>query len=253
MLGNLLKRLSGIKSDDLTYPRLPREVTVYVIGDIHGCLDPLSHTLKAIDTDIERTRPHYSAEIYLGDYVDRGPDSAGVLECLIQRQKIRRMIFIKGNHDEMFEDFISGTRALTDWLPYGGGETLRSYGATAEQIASNSEEIRHLVPAHHLSFLSHCEPSFQIEDYFFTHAGVKPGITLNSQARADLMWIREEFLNYRGNFGAIIVHGHSPVVEAEFKPNRIGIDTGAYMTGHLCCLRIDGNGPHILPRPELPS
>ena len=103
MLGNLLKRLSGTKSDDLTYPRLPLGITVYVIGDIHGCLDPLSRTLKAIDTDIERTRPHYSAEIYLGDYADRGPDSAGVLECLIQRQKIRRMIFIKGNHDDMFE------------------------------------------------------------------------------------------------------------------------------------------------------
>ena len=252
MLGNLLKRLSGTKSDDLTYPRLPLEVTVYVIGDIHGCLDPLLRTIEAIDADIAQRRPNYCAEIYLGDYVDRGPDSAGVLECLIQRQRMRRMIFIKGNHDEMFEDFVSGKRALADWLPYGGGETLRSYGATAEQIVSNSEEIPLLIPAHHLNFLAQCEPSFQIEDYFFTHAGVKPGVPLNSQARADLMWIREEFLNYRGNFGAIIIHGHSPVVESEFKPNRIGIDTGAYMTGHLCCLRIDANGPHILPRPELP-
>lgn len=246
MLARLKRFLNQDPESTPGYPGLPDDVVLYVIGDIHGCLDPLQKTLAAIDQDRARTKPLYYAEIYLGDYVDRGPDSAGVIECLARRARVHKAVFLKGNHDAMMQEFAAGRRTLADWLPYGGADTLRSYGATPEAIAANAEGLRHLIPAQHADFLAACEYSFEVEDYFFVHAGVRPGRPLHLQVPEDLMWIRDDFLNHRGNLGAIVVHGHTPVEAAEFKVNRIGIDTGAYMTGQLSCLRIDGTGPRIL-------
>jgi len=243
----LLTRIFGRETSERpSYPGIPEGVAVYVIGDVHGCLDPLKRTLAAIDRDVAETRPSHAAEIFLGDYVDRGPDSAGVLELLSHRGATRPAIFIKGNHDAMMVEFAQGERTLAEWLPYGGAETLRSYGATREMIASDAQELPALITPRHVDFLSRCEYSFEVEGYLFAHAGVRPGVALHNQSPQDLMWIRDEFLNHRGDFGAVVVHGHTPVEAPEFRGNRIGIDTGCYMTGRLTCLRIDGSGPRVL-------
>jgi serine/threonine protein phosphatase 1 len=246
MLSIFRKLLSKGGDETPIYPGLSEDVVLYVVGDIHGCLEPLRRTHAAIDLDRTATSPGIYAEIYLGDYVDRGPDSSGVIDCLARRAKSHPTVFIKGNHDTMMEEFASGRRALSDWLPYGCADTLRSYGASAEAIASGAEDLPKLIPSHHQDFLSSCEYSYEVYGYFFTHAGVRPGRPLHQQSPEDLMWIRDDFLRHRGSFGAIVVHGHTPVPEAEFKPNRIGIDTGAYMTGQLSCLRIDREGPRML-------
>jgi serine/threonine protein phosphatase 1 len=243
----ILRQLVGRGGEETpSYPGLPDGVVLYAVGDIHGCLEPLRRTHAAIDRDLKATRPGYYAEVYLGDYVDRGPDSAGVIECLAKRAKSHATIFLRGNHDAMMQEFAAGQRTLGDWLPYGGADTLRSYGASPEAIAAGSEDLPKLIPSHHQDFLAACEYSFEADGYFFAHAGVRPGRSLHLQAPEDLMWIRDDFLEHRGSFGAIVVHGHTPVPEAEFKANRIGIDTGAYMTGQLGCLRIDRAGPRML-------
>ena len=244
---SVVSRMLGLGSQSrVSYPGIPDGVVLYVIGDIHGCLAPLKRTLAAIDRDLAATRPRYAGEVFLGDYVDRGPDSLGVIDLLLRRGTERKTIFVKGNHDAMMEEFVRGERALADWLPYGGADTLRSYGATPEMISSNAAELAGLVPPAHLAFLSGCEYFFEVEDYIFVHAGVRPGRALHEQSPQDLMWIREDFLKHRGSYGAIIVHGHTPVAEPEFRESRIGIDTGAYMTGRLTCLRIDAGGPRVL-------
>lgn len=247
MMFDRIRGLFGARSEARpSYPGLPDGVVLYVVGDIHGCVEPLRRTMAAIDRDRELTRPRHFGEVYLGDYVDRGPDSARVLDELIARGKSRPVISIKGNHDAMLEDFAAGRRPLSEWLPYGGADTLRSYGATPEQIAAGGDDLRALVPRRHLDFIASCDLSFEVEDYFFAHAGVRPGVPLHRQAPEDLMWIRDEFLSNRGGFGAVVVHGHTPVAEPEFRANRVGIDTGAYMTGRLTCLRIGGEGPRVL-------
>lgn len=246
MLSRFWKTFGRSAPDTPSYPGAPDDVVLYAIGDIHGCIDPLRRVMAQIDEDRARTRPPYYAEIYLGDYVDRGPDSAGVLDLLIQRSRKRTTIFIKGNHDLMLEEFVMGRLSLADWLPLGAADTLRSYGAKPEMIASGSADLPRLIPARHVEFIASCDHSFRVEDYFFVHAGVRPGRPLEQQTSQDLMWIRDDFLNERANFGAIVVHGHTPVPATEFKANRIGIDTGAYMTGQLTCLRIDAAGPRLL-------
>lgn len=227
------------------YPAL-EGVTAYVVGDIHGCLEPLRRTLGVIDDDRARRGGGSCVEVFLGDYVDRGPDSAGVIDLLIARSRARGVVFIKGNHDALMEEFARGRRELDDWLPLGGAETLRSYGATPDMMGGDPAALRQLVPRRHLDFLRGCIPMHRAGGYAFVHAGVRPGVPLAAQAPQDLMWIRDDFLKNRGDFGAIVVHGHTPVAEVEFRRNRIGVDTGAYMTGRLSCLRIDGAGPAIL-------
>lgn len=246
MLASIRRLLRREVNETPRYAGLPDGVVLYVIGDIHGCIEPLRRVHSRIDVDVSRSRPPHSAEIYLGDYVDRGPDSAAVLDLLIDRAKSRTAIFIKGNHDLMLEEFATGRRSLADWLPYGAADTLRSYGATPEQVAAQSEELTKMIPARHLEFVARCDLSFQVENYLFAHAGIRPGRGLDTQSPEDLMWIRDEFLRDERDFGAIVVHGHTPVETPEFKRNRIGIDTGAYMTGQLTCLRIGGNGPSLL-------
>lgn len=246
MLGGLKQLLRREAPGAPIYPGIPDGVVLYVVGDIHGCIEPLRRIMSAIDDDRGRTNPAHYGEIYLGDYVDRGPDSAGVLDLLIERAQSRRAVFIKGNHDLMLEEFALGRRNLAEWLPYGGADTLRSYGATPEMVAAAAEDLPKLIPQRHVDFIAACDQSFQVEDYFFVHAGVRPGRPLDRQEPQDLMWIRDDFLKARSDFGAIVVHGHTPVAAPEFKSNRIGIDTGAYMTGHLTCLRIDGKGPRLL-------
>lgn len=242
-----LKSKTGSKVE---YPRLAAGETAYVVGDIHGRSDLLDRVHGAIEADALR-RSGTIIEIYLGDYVDRGPNSAGVVERLIRRSRSRRMVTIRGNHEVMFEDFLEGHVDPEEWRRVGGFETLLSYGVDVRALARAPRErwvaVANLaVPSEHRAFLGALADAFPLDGYYFTHAGVRPGVPLSAQDPDDLQWIRDEFLGDDRDHGAVVVHGHTPSMKPQFLHNRINLDTGAYMTGCLTCLRIDAAGPSFL-------
>ena len=220
-------------------PRVPGGVRVYAIGDIHGRVDLLDALLKRIDIDLEKNPTALAIEVYLGDYVDRGPASREVIDRLVARNRTFRGVFLKGNHESYLAGFTTNPLILDEWRQFGGLETLRSYGivpstnrdvGAQEQLASC---FRQALPKSHIGFLNNLRLSFTCGDYFFAHAGVRPGIPLAKQREDDLLWIRQDFLLCEDEFSKIIVHGHTPTLDPEVRPNRINIDTGAYATGRL--------------------
>jgi serine/threonine protein phosphatase 1 len=234
-----------------SYPAPPEGVVIYAVGDIHGRDDLLADVHAAIDDDAFDIQD-MQVEVYLGDYVDRGDNSAAVLDRLIERAALRNSIFLRGNHEAIFQSFLERQLSIDEWRQFGGIETCISYGCDPALLrpgVSSSEAAELLmprVPAQHLAFLATLQDSFVIGDYFFVHAGVRPGLPLGAQSPKDLHWIREGFLDYAGSFGKIIVHGHSPVKSPEFRVNRINIDTGAFATNRLTCLKLDEYGVGIL-------
>lgn len=228
-------------------PTLPAGVRVYAIGDIHGRSDLLQQLFTVIDADVKNSRPERAIEVYLGDYVDRGPDSSGVLDLLIDRSAARETICLKGNHEAFMLEVLNDPTKIQDWRPYGGLVTLMSYGLrplmqpTPDEQLKLSDSLREAVPAAHVRFLENLPSSFDCGDYYFVHAGVKPGVPLERQREDDQLWIREEFLSSEDDFGKYVVHGHTPVAVPDIRPNRINIDTGAYATGNLTLLTIQGD------------
>lgn len=232
------------------YPRFAAGERAYVIGDIHGRTDLLDRVHAAIDEDSCRLTGS-AIEIYLGDYVDRGPDSAGVLDRLIERARRRPAVHIRGNHEVMFEEFLAGGVDPEEWRPVGGLETLLSYGVDVRGLTRAPRDrwvaaTRPLVPEAHVEFLASLSDSLLLGGYFFTHAGIRPGVRLEDQVPDDLQWVRDVFLGDDRDHGAVIVHGHTPSMDPEFLPNRINLDTGAYMTGRLTCLVIEDAGLRLL-------
>jgi serine/threonine protein phosphatase 1 len=220
---------------------------LYAIGDVHGCRDELERLLTLIDADDASRTASNTSLIFLGDLVDRGPDSAGVVERLIELARERpRTRFIKGNHEEVFLLALGGDReALRLFCRVGGRETLMSYGFSREDYDALgydelAERLPDLVPAAHRDFLDAGEDIIVSGDYAFVHAGIRPDVALEEQAPADLRWIRGTFLDYRRPHPKMIVHGHTITEEVERRPNRIGIDTGAYASGRLSALAIEG-------------
>ena len=233
-------------SQGLIYPSVTGDIKGYVIGDIHGRSDLLGRLHNKIDATL-RTKQASTVEIYLGDYVDRGPDSAGVIDRLIKRAKTNRIILLRGNHEVMFERFLNEKLDLMHWARNGGMDTLHSYGVDVRELKEKTRAeavsaVRSRVPADHRAFLNSLCDSFSLGSYFFAHAGIRPGVSLEAQKPEDLHWIRSDFINDDRDHGAIVVHGHTPTEVPEFLPNRINIDTGAYMTGRLTCLEIDNWG-----------
>ncbi|MCC8935220.1 Serine/threonine-protein phosphatase 1 [Bradyrhizobium ivorense] len=228
-------------------PRLPDGVRIYAMSDIHGCAHLLKQMLRVIDADVARSRPRHAIEVYMGDYVDRGPDSRATLDILINRSRRGNTVFLKGNHEVFLGNVLRNPSLLTEWLHVGGLYTLMSYGL-APSSAPGEEERQALVrdlaramPRQHLEFLARLRLTFSCGDFFFVHAGVRPGVPLAEQQEADLLWIREEFLRSKQNFGKYIVHGHTPVQMPELLDNRANIDTGAFATGNLTLLTIQGS------------
>ncbi len=213
---------------------LPGGLRVYAIGDPHGCAERLA----ALH---ERIAEHAAAEpverillVHLGDYVDRGPDSAGVLD-LLRAPPVRgaALVNLAGNHEQMMLaalDPQAEEEVIAFWLDNGGGPTLESYGADPRDLRS-----WRAVPQRDLDFLARLKPSFAIGGYFFAHAGVRPDVPLDRQDAMDLAWIREPFLSWRGPLEAVVVHGHTPSEGPEILPHRIGLDTGAVFGGPLTC------------------
>ncbi|SIO35144.1 serine/threonine protein phosphatase 1 [Bradyrhizobium erythrophlei] len=240
--------LSALRSTKATAkPRLPDGVRIYAISDIHGCAHLLEQMLGVIDADVAHSRPRHAIEVYLGDYIDRGPDSRATLDLLIRRSRRGNMVFLKGNHEAFLGAVFRDPSRIADWFQFGGRQTLMSYGLSPS-LHPDDEEQRELVrefaaalPPRHLDFLQRLRLTFTCGDFFFVHAGVRPGIALSKQQEADLLWIREKFLHSQKNFGKYVVHGHTPVRCAEVLSNRANIDTGAYATGNLTLLSIQGS------------
>jgi serine/threonine protein phosphatase 1 len=225
---------------------LPAGLRIYAVGDIHGRLDLLNELLAQINSDIglrPTARPVY---VFLGDYIDRGPSSRETIDRLIEHGATHESVFLKGNHELIAIKCLSDRGLFDQWLRLGGLETLVSYGVPAETLA-NGKQIAELqsafhsaLPQTHFRFFRDLQNSFACGDFFFAHAGVKPNVELSRQKENDLLWIRGEFLSSKDDFGKIVVHGHTPTREIEVRPNRINIDTGAFATGRLTCLAIEG-------------
>jgi serine/threonine protein phosphatase 1 len=226
-------------------PRVPGGVRIYAVGDIHGRADLLDAVLKRIDADLEQNPISVGIEVYLGDYIDRGPASRDVIDRLVARNRTFRAVFLKGNHESYLTDFAANPSILEDWRQFGGIETIMSYGIVPPVDKGTDAQARlaaafdQALPVTHRRFFSNLRTSFTCGDFFFVHAGVRPGIPLTKQREDDLLWIRQDFLLCEEEFSKIIVHGHTPVPEPDIRPNRINVDTGAYATGRLTCLKLE--------------
>jgi serine/threonine protein phosphatase 1 len=227
-------------------PGLPGGLRIYALSDIHGCADLLKRAFEAIDADLKRSKAERVLHVILGDYIDRGLDSRRTLDLLIERARSNAFVFLKGNHEDVLLSFLQDPTRLHDWRQFGGLQTLISYGLRPPLSPSASEQLdlarafAAALPADHKSFLEGLKPSFSCGDFFFAHAGVRPGIALEAQQEEDLLWIRDEFLTSQLDFGKFVIHGHTPVREPDLQPHRLNIDTGAYATGRLTLLRIEG-------------
>lgn len=237
--------------------RGPRGQRAYVIGDVHGRLDLLEDLLSRIEEEIRgRPKPKTSI-IFLGDLIDRGPESAQVIERLRTYSPPGATVhFIMGNHEEVMLRVLAGEEGLvSSWLRFGGAATLRSYGVDPSELSGMSPNevaarIGRAVPPEHVEFFESFADSILFGAYLFVHAGIRPGIDLAEQSQSDLRWIREPFLNDTTDHGFVVVHGHTITNRVEVAPNRIGIDTGAFCTGTLTALAIEGNKRWLLQTSE---
>jgi serine/threonine protein phosphatase 1 len=225
----------------------------YVVGDIHGRLDLLEDLLAKIHAELQRHPAARTLLVFVGDLIDRGPSSAQVLERLrTYRRPGIRTEFLLGNHEEVLLRILRGDADLiTKWRWFGGSECLQSYGVEPEQLArlSNDEAlaiVREAIPDEHVRFLEGFADSCRFGDYLFVHAGIRPGVALEEQSQADLRWIRQPFLSDDTDHGFTVVHGHTITKQVEQRSNRIGIDTGAYRTGVLTALAIEGGDRWLL-------
>lgn len=238
-------------------PRTPRGYRAYAVGDVHGRLDLLDRLLAAIDEDMERRPPRKAILVFLGDLIDRGPDSCGVLDRLRTFRHDRlRPYFLAGNHEEVLLRLLNGERGiLQSWLQFGGAECLASYGFDPTKLEVRNERaslsmIKDVIPDHHASFIGGFADTLRFGDYLFVHAGIRPGVDLSLQSQSDLRWIRSPFLEDQTDHGVVVVHGHTITAEVEIEANRIGIDTGAYRTGRLTALALDGDERWLLDTVE---
>jgi serine/threonine protein phosphatase 1 len=234
-------------------PKLVDTTRVYAIADIHGCLDLLLRIEQAINDDL-LDRPTEAARVcFLGDYVDRGPDSAGVIEHLTVPSKWpTQRIFLKGNHEDRLLAFLESPESNGPlWIKFGGREALKSYGLSIDELDGCDwfklgKRFEALLPEKHLTFFKGLELAVRWKDYLFVHAGLDPERTLDAQLDHDLMWIREPFLLSDKNWGLTVVHGHVIRPEPVICAHRIGLDTGAYKSGILTCAAIDDLGIRII-------
>ncbi|MSO91994.1 MAG: serine/threonine protein phosphatase [Rhodospirillales bacterium] len=250
--------IPGRKPGDAKLPRVSPGRRVYAVGDIHGRFDLLLKLLATIREDALRRRPGDEActnvLIYIGDYVDRGPESFAVVDYLIHDPHIGfETVFLKGNHEDMLVRFVSEGALGEAWMMNGGVATLRSYGVNAAVLVDDPDpldaarrEFVKVLPQSHRDFYKALKLSHVDGDYVFVHAGVRPGVALGKQNEADMLWIRGEFLDSDADFGRMVVHGHSIRPIPDIQPNRIGIDTGAFYTNRLTCLVLEGEDRRFL-------
>jgi serine/threonine protein phosphatase 1 len=246
--GTKVAAAQTLKSGSHTADRL-----IYAIGDVHGRADLLDLLLQRIDQD--RPSGVTPVLIFLGDYVDRGGESRAVIDRLLglKREQIHEVRFLKGNHEKTMLDFTRQSSVGPVWLSYGGAETLFSYGvrapapgASAEDMRRASEALKAALPRDHLEFLKDLELFVRYGDYLFVHAGLKPGKPLDLQVEEDMLTIREPFMRSPRKWPFVVVHGHTPEPNVHVDDRRIGVDTGAYATGRLSAVRLEGENVTVL-------
>jgi len=226
-------------------PVILEGLRAYVVADIHGCVGLLDALHNLIRCDLDWARPAENCIIYLGDYIDRGPASAEVISRLVDHPLGNvPAVYLKGNHEAMMAAFLEEPEKVgPKWFAIGGAATVASYGLPwrgGQELPRLAQELAERLPPAHREFLATLVTQHRLGDYLFVHAGVRPGVSLARQAEADLLWIRAPFLGSKIYHGAVVVHGHTPVPQPEEFPNRIGIDTGAFFTGVLTCLVLEG-------------
>jgi serine/threonine protein phosphatase 1 len=232
---------------------LPDGLRIYAVGDVHGRFDLLQAMHDEIRRDLERARPRESIEILLGDYVDRGPQSREVVEWVAAGAPAAdRRICLCGNHEELLLAALADAAEMPNWLHNGGLDTLLSYAPGARSTlldmtwATAHEEFLRAFPEEHRAFLEALPRMAEFGGYVFVHAGLRPGRPIGEQDPFDLVWIREPFLSSRFDFGRVVVHGHTPQTAPDIRPNRINIDTGAFFSGRLTCLVLEGDTRRFL-------
>jgi serine/threonine protein phosphatase 1 len=233
-------------------PMLPDGLRIYAIGDVHGRFDLLEAMAAKIADDLSASPAERTLEIFIGDYIDRGPQSREVVEWLIATLPLaNERICLLGNHEDLLLQALADPDGLANWLFNGGDATLASYGVTRlpASLKAMWDACAGAIPPRHQAFLGDLPRTVEFGSYLFVHAGVDPSRPLNDQDPQDLVWIREPFLSAKVDFGRIIVHGHTPVVEVDIRKNRINIDTGAVFTGHLTCLVLEGAARRLLQTP----
>jgi serine/threonine protein phosphatase 1 len=237
----------GLSRQSRSQPRGARGYRAYVVGDIHGRLDLLEELLAKIHAELQHRPAPKTLLVFVGDLVDRGPSSAQVIERLrTYRRPGIQPVFLLGNHEEVLLRVLGGdTSLIPSWLQFGGSQCLQSYGVDANGLRGRPPEtvvelVRGAVAESHVEFLESFADSCRFGDYLFVHAGVRPGVDLEQQSQSDLRWIREPFLSDEADHGFVVVHGHTISGAVDERPNRIGIDTGAYRTGILTALAIEG-------------
>jgi serine/threonine protein phosphatase 1 len=231
-------------------PTVPPGQRVYAVGDIHGRADLFAALIDAIEEDDARRNrsdgPAGTTVVLLGDLIDRGPDSARVLSLARDWQRQRVVRILCGNHEEMLLESLFSLETLRAFLRYGGRETVLSFGIESDlYFAATYDELQTLmncqIPGPVIEFIRTFEEQILIGDYLFVHAGIRPGVALEDQLRSDLLWIREPFLSHGGDFGAVVVHGHTIFEQPDIQDYRIGIDTGAYFSGILTAIGLEGD------------
>jgi serine/threonine protein phosphatase 1 len=253
MIKSLLSRLRPAEPKASGVSRLPEGVRIYAVGDVHGRVDLLERLYDLIQDDRKQHPVAKTMEVMLGDYVDRGPRSRDVIDWLLKGPNLSdKRICLRGNHELMMQAFLDDASVIGSWGQYGGLETLHSYGLKfrlpiAEEAHQEIQaQLRDVLPAAHVEFLKSLRPSASAGEYFFAHAGVNPAKPLSEQVGDDLYWIREPFLGWDRPLEKIVVHGHTPVEEPEVLVHRIGVDTGAYVTGRLTCAVLEGSDVRFL-------
>lgn len=234
---------------------VPEGERIYAIGDVHGRHDLLVALLKAIDEDDSQRGAADTTLILLGDLIDRGPASAAVVREAMALTRERKVRILSGNHEEMFLLSFYKLGVFRNFLRIGGRETILSYGVDPDAFArADLEEAQQMmmaaVPIEHREFLFGFEQMIQAGDYVFVHAGVRPETGLEEQASHDYRWIREPFLSYKGDLGCMVVHGHTVTQDVDFRKHRIGIDTGAFMSGKLTALGLEGTSRWFIQATE---
>lgn len=232
-------------------PALPPGQRAYAVGDVHGRADLFTALANAIEADNRHRGGAKSLVILLGDLVDRGPESAEVLRLAREWQARRPLRALMGNHEEMFLEAFAKEEVLRQFLRHGGRETILSFPVDPQRydaatLAETQAMMQSTVPAEDLAFMRAMEESIVLGDYLFVHAGIRPGVPLEEQRSSDLRWIREPFINTTEDLGLTVVYGHTIYDQVELAPSRIGIDTGAYASGRLTALGLEGTSRWII-------
>jgi serine/threonine protein phosphatase 1 len=233
--------------------KVPEGSRIYAVGDIHGCVDLLRKLQAMILNDAAAYDGERKVVIYLGDYIDRGVDSRAVIDRLIDEPLSGfESIFLKGNHEETLLRFLDDPQIASSWMAYGGDAALYSYGirppdcTKPDELLIAQRSFAEALPVSHLRFLQAARVLHIEGDYAFVHAGLRENVAIEHQSVDDMLWIRDEFLQSRADFGKIVVHGHSIAESPVVQCNKIGIDTGAFATGRLTCLVLEGDQRRFL-------